>query len=69
MLLAEKAGALGPVITGAQVTAVADWLAVGQAAPTLDWTPIKQITRAAMNKLTAGRTLHSRDIYRQLKKT
>jgi hypothetical protein len=51
------------------VTAVADWLAVGQAAPTLDWTPIKQITRAALNQLTAGRTLHSRDIYRQLKKT
>ena len=69
VLVAEKAGATGPVITGAQVTAVADWLAVGQAAPTLDWTPIKQITRAALNQLTAGRTLHSRDIYRQLKKT
>jgi len=69
VLAAEKAGAMGPVITGAQVAAVADWLAVGLAAPTLDWTPIKQITRAALNQLTAGRTLHSRDIYRQLKKT
>ena len=69
MAIGEKAGAMGPVITGAQVTAVADWLAVGLAASTLDWTPIKQITRAALNQLTAGRTLHSREIYRQLKKT
>jgi DNA repair protein RecO (recombination protein O) len=68
VLVSEKAGAMGPVITGAQVSAVADWLAVGQAAPSLDWTPIKQITRAALNQLTAGRALHSRDIYRQLKK-
>ena len=69
VLLSEKAGVAGPVISGVQVTAVADWLAVGPAAPALDWMPIKQVTRAALNQLTAGHTLHSRDIYRQLKKT
>lgn len=68
VLMSEKIGVAGSVITGAQLMAVADWLKVGQDTPALDWSPVKQITRAALNQLTAGRTLHSRDIYRQLKK-
>ena len=69
VVLSEKPSVAGPVIMGTQMTAVADWLAVGQAPPTLDWAPFKQVTRVALSQLTAGRTLHSRDIYRQLKKT
>ncbi|MDA8985539.1 DNA repair protein RecO [Luminiphilus sp.] len=69
VLMSEKRVASGPVMTGTQVVAVSEWLADGDTTLALDWAPIKHITRAALGQLTAGRTLHSREIYRQLKKT
>ena len=55
------------VMTGEQIHRTTRWLEEGAQLPEADAAALKQITRVALSRLTAGRRLHTRELVRDLR--